>query len=84
MVNLDDTRHCPVGPECESCGRLDELAVSTGDTPAGVLCMTVCDACELIAVHPVLSPAEETARVLAHGQHVGVKVDPMTGKGDLA
>jgi hypothetical protein len=46
--------------------------------------MTVCDACELIAVHPVLSPAEETARVLAHGQHVGVKVDPMTGKGDLA
>jgi hypothetical protein len=84
MVNLDDTRHCPVGPECESCGRLDELAVSTADTPAGVLCMTVCDACELIAVHSVLSPAEETARVLAHGQHVGVKVDPMTGKGDLA
>jgi len=76
MVNLDDTRHCPVGPECESCGRLDELAV--------VLCMTVCNACELIAVHPVLSPAEETARVLAHGQHLGVEVDPMTGEGNLA
>jgi hypothetical protein len=57
MVNLDDTRHCPVGAECESCGRLDELAVSTADTPAGVICMTVCDACELIAVHPMLSPA---------------------------
>ena len=84
MVNLDDTRHCPVGPECEGCGRLDELAVSTADTAAGVLCMTVCDACELIAVHPVLSPAEEAARVLAHGQHVGVEVDPMTGTGDLA
>jgi hypothetical protein len=50
MVNLDDTRHCPVGPAYKSCGRLDALAVSTADTPAGVLCMTVCDACELIAV----------------------------------
>jgi hypothetical protein len=84
MVNLDDTRHCPVGPECESCGRLDELAVSTADTPAGVICMTVCDACELIAVHPMLSPAQETARVLAHGQHLGVDLDPMTGEDNLA
>ena len=71
MVNLDDTRRCPVGPECEGCGRLDELAVVTGDTPAGVLCMTVCDACELIEVVPVLSPAEEAARVREHAQHVG-------------
>jgi hypothetical protein len=55
MVNLDDTRRCPVEPECESCGRLDELAVVTEDTPVGVICMTVCDACELIAVVPVLS-----------------------------
>jgi len=83
VMNLDDTRRFPVGPECESCGRLDELAVSTADTPAGVICMTVCDACELIAVHPILSPAEEAARVLAHGQHVGIDVEPMTGEGDL-
>ena len=33
MVNLDDTRRCPVAPECESCGRLEELAVLTADTP---------------------------------------------------
>jgi hypothetical protein len=26
MVNLDDTRRCPVAPECERCSRLDELA----------------------------------------------------------
>jgi hypothetical protein len=84
MMDLDDTRHCPVGPACEGCGSLEELAVVTGDTPAGVLCMTVCDACELMAVVPVLSPAEEAARVLAHGQHVGVDGDPMTGEGDLA
>ena len=71
MVNLDDTSRCPVGPECESCGGTDELAVSTADTPAGVICMTVCDACELIAVHPVLSPAEEATRVREHGAHVG-------------
>ena len=76
MVNLDETLRCPVGPECESCGRLDELAVSTADTPVGVICMTVCDACELIEVVPVLSPAEEAARVLEHAEHAGGDVAP--------
>ena len=56
MVNLDDTRRCPVGSEW-GCGRLDELAVLAGDTPVGVLCMTLCDACEIVGVLPVLSPA---------------------------
>ena len=51
------------------------LAVLTGDTQDGVLCMTVCDACEIVGVLPILSPAKETARVLEHGQHVGVDVD---------
>ena len=83
MANLDDTRHCPVGPECEGCGGLDELAMVTGDTPAGVLCMTLCDACEVTGVLPILSPAEETARVLEHAQHVGVDVDQLTAEGDL-
>jgi len=40
-----------------------------------MLCMTLCDACEVTGVLPILSPAEETARVLEHGQHVGVDVD---------
>jgi hypothetical protein len=84
MANLDDTRHCPVAPACESCGRLDELAVVTGDTSVGVICMTVCDACELMAVVPVLSPAEQAARVREHGEHVGVDVDQITEEGDLA
>ena len=75
MVNLDDTRHCPVAPECEGCGRLDELAVVTADMPAGILCITLCDNCEVAEVLPVLSPAEESARVLEHAQHVGVDVD---------
>jgi hypothetical protein len=72
VVNLDDTSRCPVGPECESCGRLDELAVLTGDTPEGVLCMTLCDACEVAGVLPILSPEAEAARVLEHAEHVGV------------
>jgi hypothetical protein len=83
MVNLDDTRRCPVGPECESCGRTDELAVSTADTPAGVLCMTLCDACEVTGVLPIFSPAEETTRVREHGEHLGVDVDQITKEGDL-
>jgi hypothetical protein len=84
MVNLDDTRRCPVGPECESCGRLDELAVSTQDTPVGVLCMTVCDTCEVGDVLPIFGPEEETTRVLEHGKHLGVDVDQVTGEGDVA
>jgi hypothetical protein len=55
MVNLDDTRRCPVAPECESCGRLDELAVVTADTSAGMLCVTLCDACEVAGVPPIFS-----------------------------
>ena len=35
MVYLDDTRHCPVGPECEGCGGLDELAVVAGTPRTG-------------------------------------------------
>ena len=84
MVNLDDTRRCPLGSECEGCGRLDELDVVTGETPAGVLCLTVCEVCEVTGVLPILSPAGETARVLEHGRHVGVDVDRVTGEGDHA
>ena len=76
MASLYDTRRCPVGPECEGCGRLDELAVSTADTSVGVLCVTLCDACEAVEVLPVFSPAEATIRVLEHGAHVGVDVAP--------
>jgi hypothetical protein len=83
MVNLEDTRHCPVGPECEGCGRLDDLAVLTEDTGVGMFCMTLCDACEVTGVLPILSPAEESARVLDHRQHVGVDVDQVPGEGDL-
>jgi hypothetical protein len=72
MVNLDDTRRCPVGPECESCGHRDALAVLTAETSAGMLCVTLCDDCEVVEVLPIFSPAEETARVLEHGQHLGV------------
>jgi hypothetical protein len=39
-----------------------------------VIYMTVRDAGELLAVHPVLSPAEEATRVREHGRHVGVDV----------
>jgi hypothetical protein len=75
VMNLDDTSRCPVGPECEGCGRLDELAVSTADTSVGLLCVTLCDACEAVEVLPVFGAAEATIRVLEHGEHVGVDID---------
>ena len=46
---------CPIAPECESCGRLDELAVLTGDTLAGILCMTLCEDCEVAGVDPIFT-----------------------------
>jgi hypothetical protein len=46
--------------------------------------MTLCDTCEVVGVLPILSPAEESARVLEHGQHVGVDLDQLTGEADLA
>ncbi len=82
MVYLDDTSRCPVGPGCEGCGHLGQLVVSTADTPVGVLCMTLCETCEIAGMLPVFSPAEETARVLEHGEHLGIDVDQM-GEGDL-
>jgi len=48
--------------------------VSTADTSVGVLCVTLCDACEAVDVLPVLSPAEEATRVREHGEHLGVEV----------
>jgi hypothetical protein len=83
MLNLDDTSRCPVGPECESCGRLDELAVSTGDTSVGVLCMTLCDTCEVAGVLPIFSSEAEATRVLEHGEHLGIDLGQMA-EGDLA
>ena len=71
MVNLDDTRRCPVGPECEGCGRLEELAVLTGDTPVGVLCVTLCDSCEIAGMLPIFTPAEEATRLREHGAQLG-------------
>jgi hypothetical protein len=35
-------------------------------------------------VDPIFTPTQQTARVLAHGQHVGADVDQMTEEGDLA
>jgi hypothetical protein len=32
---------------------------------------------------PVFSPAEETARVLEHGEHLGIDVEQMAEEGDL-
>jgi hypothetical protein len=58
--------------------------VSTADTPTGVICVTVCDACELMAVAPIFSPAEEAARVREHGEHLGGDVGQMTGERGIA
>ena len=44
----------------------------TGDAADGVLCMTLCDACEVTGVLPIPRREEEAARVLEHAGHVGV------------
>jgi hypothetical protein len=83
MVNLDDTRQCPIGPECESCGRLDELAVVTGDTPAGIVCMTLCDDCEVAGLDPDLHPGRGDRPCPRARSARGRRHREMTGEGDL-
>jgi hypothetical protein len=65
-----------VALECETCGRLDELAVSTAETPDGTVCMTLCDVCEVTGVLPILGPSALSTRVVEHGEHLGAVGSP--------
>lgn len=76
-VDLDDTRSCPVGPACVACEGVDGLGVSTLETPVGVLCVTLCDACVDAGRLPGLAAATAVGRVLDHCGHLGIDADRM-------
>lgn len=78
LDDLHDTRGCPVGEVCESCGaRGRKLAAATATAAAagGVLCLTLCGPCALAGQTPRLTPLAAARFVAAHCGHLGVTVD---------
>jgi hypothetical protein len=65
---------CPLAAECESCGTHGDLAVLEADTPLGVICLTLCDACADAGRTPRLSCVAAALRALEHGTHIGAEV----------
>jgi hypothetical protein len=78
LVDVDDTRRCPLGRRCAGCGqdgRGARLAVWTADTPLGVLCATVCQRCARTGRLPTVSVTGAAQAVYAHCAHLGVDLD---------
>lgn len=75
MTELPTELPCPVADACESCGAPHGLAADEADTPAGVLCLTLCDPCAYAGRTPRLTPVQATYRVLEHGEHTGHPAD---------
>ncbi|MBV9161985.1 MAG: hypothetical protein JO281_10645 [Pseudonocardiales bacterium] len=74
-VNLDDTTTCPLAQRCARCGQTTGLGVRTAISDmGGVLCSTLCRACDPPALHPV----EVALRTLAHCTHLGIDTDQMS------
>ena len=66
---------CPAAGECESCGAADaQLWVLEGDTPVGVICLTLCGPCADAGRTPRLSCPAAVRRAMAHEEHTGAGV----------
>jgi hypothetical protein len=66
---------CPAAGECESCGTAGaQLWVLEGDTPVGVICLTLCGQCADAGRTPRLSCPAAVRRAMAHEVHTGAGV----------
>jgi hypothetical protein len=86
MIDLGRTDRCPLGAVCESCGGVEDLAVSTVETPVGVHCVTLCGACYIAGQVPSVAGWPATVDAAgAHCLHLGIDADQMAaamGAGD--
>lgn len=78
-VNLDDTSRCPLSGVCEACGATADLAVVTAVALGGVLCLTLCPACDK---PPAVGPATAALMVGAHCEHLGIDLEAMADQLD--
>lgn len=60
---------CPAAAVCESCAAPDGLSVHEADTPVGLICLTLCEACADAGRTPSLSCPAAIRRAMAHEQH---------------
>lgn len=65
---------CPLAAECESCGTRGDLDLMEADTPLGVICLTLCEACADAGRTPRLSCPAAAIRALEHATHTGAGV----------
>lgn len=73
---LDDTRGCPRGARCESCGdEHGQLLVNTCATPMGVLCLTQCRRCATAPGDPPIAVATARRLVGQHAEHLGLPLE---------
>lgn len=77
-MDLRNIEQCPVGARCESCGTGPTgLAVTTADTHAGVLCLTMCPRCAGSGMLPRFGWPTAVRLVGQHCAHLGINVDRM-------
>lgn len=75
-VDLDDTTGCPLGERCEGCGTATGLAVGTAHAMGGVVCVTLCPACD----PPRVGSATAAWMTLAHAGHLGIDLDQVAAE----
>lgn len=76
-LDPDDTRRCPTGDACDTCGAVDDLAVGTGETPLGICCLTLCGSCAEAGDTPSWTLAQAMAHVIEHAEHLGTTLDAL-------
>lgn len=76
-LDPDDTRRCPLGDACDTCGAVDDLAVGTGETPLGICCLTLCGSCAEAGDTPSWSIPVAMGRVIEHADHLGTNLDAL-------
>lgn len=76
-VDLSDTTNCPLGEVCAGCRLpVPDRRVWTANSQVGVVCLTLCDTCQVFGA-PAMGLPDAVRAVIRHCEHLGVTVDEM-------
>jgi hypothetical protein len=76
-VDLGDTSNCPTAEVCAVCRNpVPDRRVWTADSQVGVMCLTLCDACQILGP-PRMGIPDAVRAVMRHCEHLGVTIDEM-------
>ncbi|MET0701688.1 MAG: hypothetical protein ABWY93_18715 [Mycobacterium sp.] len=77
MSRLDDLSNCPLAQECDNCGGYSTTKCAA-QTPAGVLCFSLCRDCAAGRLLPNVEARDAVARSARHAEHLGMTPHEMT------